>query len=169
MAAHPSPNSLWQLLFTLTDRLRELENGECSPKFLEETFSLTINQTRVIRMVKELQEARFGEITLKILSEHLKITAAAASEMVENLVQKGVLKRTPSSNDRRAISLALSDEAQDFIRRRQNGFDSVTADFLNSNGKEENLQLFNLLEKFNKQLSRLQPDSKSNSKEAKEK
>ena len=157
MAAHPSPNSLWQLLFTLTDRLRELENGECSPKFLEETFSLTINQTRVIRMVKELQEARFGEITLKILSEHLKITAAAASEMVENLVQKGVLKRT------------LSDEAQDFIRRRQNGFDSVTADFLNSNGKEENLQLFNLLEKFNKQLSRLQPDSKSNSKEAKEK
>ncbi len=145
-------NRLWRLLFSLTDRMKDFRNFEYSPIELESAFSLTINQTRVIRAVWELEEKRGGEVTLKLLSEYLRITAAAASEMVENLVQKGVLKREQSRSDRRAISLGLSDAAKVFLQRRWDDFDRISREFLESIEPEEGKLLVALLERFQKKL-----------------
>lgn len=49
------------------------------------------------------------------LSEHLEITNAAVSQLVDKLVQAGMLTRTEDPNDRRAKKVELSAEGKKFI------------------------------------------------------
>ncbi|RJP51293.1 MAG: MarR family transcriptional regulator [Anaerolineaceae bacterium] len=51
------------------------------------------------------------------LSEHMEITAAAASQTVEKLVQSGLLDRAEDPNDRRAKQVTLSAKGRDLIER----------------------------------------------------
>jgi DNA-binding MarR family transcriptional regulator len=49
------------------------------------------------------------------LSDHMEITAAAASQMVEKLVQTGLLDRTEDPHDRRAKHVTLSVKGRELI------------------------------------------------------
>jgi MarR family transcriptional regulator, organic hydroperoxide resistance regulator len=49
------------------------------------------------------------------LSEHMEITAAAASQTVEKLVQSGLLERAEDPNDRRAKQVTLSPKGREMI------------------------------------------------------
>jgi len=49
------------------------------------------------------------------LSGHMEITTAAASQMVEKLVQSGLLERTEDPNDRRAKQVTLSPKGRELI------------------------------------------------------
>lgn len=51
------------------------------------------------------------------ISTHLDITAAAASQMVDGLVQKGYLTRVEAEHDRRAKQIALSLEGRALIEK----------------------------------------------------
>jgi DNA-binding MarR family transcriptional regulator len=51
------------------------------------------------------------------LSEHMEITAAAASQTVEKLVQSGLLERAEDPNDRRAKQVTLSPKGHDLIEK----------------------------------------------------
>lgn len=51
------------------------------------------------------------------LSEHLEITPAAASQLVDRLVQAGLLEREEDPNDRRARQLALTEAGRALIER----------------------------------------------------
>ncbi len=51
------------------------------------------------------------------LSEHMDITNAAASQLVDKLVQAGLLNRTEDPNDRRARQLVLTDKGKDLIEK----------------------------------------------------
>jgi len=57
------------------------------------------------------------------LSDHMEITAAAASQTVEKLVQAGYLDRTEDPSDRRAKQITLSAKGRDLIEK------SITARF----------------------------------------
>src|SRR5512145_2651122 len=49
------------------------------------------------------------------LSDHLEITSAAASQLVDKLVQSGLLDRAEDPNDRRAKQVTLSVKGRDLI------------------------------------------------------
>jgi DNA-binding MarR family transcriptional regulator len=49
------------------------------------------------------------------LSEHMEITAAAASQTVEKLVQSGLLERAEDPNDRRAKQVTLSPKGRELV------------------------------------------------------
>lgn len=51
------------------------------------------------------------------LSDHMEITAAAASQTVEKLVQSGLMERTEDPNDRRAKQVTLSSKGRDLIEK----------------------------------------------------
>jgi len=51
------------------------------------------------------------------LSERMEITAAAASQTVDKLVQSGLLERTEDPNDRRAKQVTLSPKGRDLIEK----------------------------------------------------
>ena len=54
-----------------------------------------------------------GECGISNLSEHMDISAAAASQLVDKLVQAGLLERTEDPHDRRAKQVALSPKGRD--------------------------------------------------------
>ncbi|MFZ1756103.1 MAG: MarR family transcriptional regulator [Caldilineaceae bacterium] len=82
---------------------------------------------------------RGGECGISDLSEHMETTVAAASQLVEKLVQAELLERTEDPTDRRAKRVALSPAGQAFIqqgiRERYDWVDQL-ADTLNPEEKE---------------------------------
>jgi DNA-binding MarR family transcriptional regulator len=58
-----------------------------------------------------------GACGMSGLSERFEISPAAASQMVDKLVQSGYLKREEDPNDRRAKLLNLTDKGRDLIER----------------------------------------------------
>ena len=51
------------------------------------------------------------------LSEHLEITNAATSQLVDKLVQAGLLERAEDPNDRRAKQVSLTSQGKGFIEK----------------------------------------------------
>ena len=70
-------------------------------------------------------------------AEKLGITPAAASEMVNTLVRKGVFTREENPTDRRAISIRISGDFQKRFRQSELLFDRLTADFMKTIDPEE--------------------------------
>jgi DNA-binding MarR family transcriptional regulator len=58
-----------------------------------------------------------GPCGMSEISERFDITAAAASQLVEKLVQAGYLERAEDPHDRRARLLTLSAKGSEFIKR----------------------------------------------------
>ena len=58
-----------------------------------------------------------GECGITDISEHLDVTAAAASQMVEGLVQKGLLERVENPHDRRAKQVSISTKGRALIEK----------------------------------------------------
>lgn len=54
-------------------------------------------------------------IALKTLAQNLQMTVPATSLLVENMVNKGFLERTPNPEDRRAVCIRLSADGAEFI------------------------------------------------------
>ena len=61
-----------------------------------------------------------GACGMSTVSERFEISPAAASQLVDKLVQNNLVKREEDPNDRRAKLLNLSDKGRDLI---QNGID----------------------------------------------
>ncbi len=125
--------SLWRNLFAIVDSLRE--HG--SPGVESNIANMTFNQLRMIKFVYTLNREYPEGVTLKILAESLSITPAAASEMVDALVRKDLLKRDHNPQDRRAVAITLSPTIK---RRFQDGerlFDQLANDFLATLTPEE--------------------------------
>jgi DNA-binding MarR family transcriptional regulator len=56
-----------------------------------------------------------GECGISDISEHMDTSAAAASQLVDKLVQAGLLERMESPRDRRVKQVALSPKGRAFI------------------------------------------------------
>ena len=93
-------------------------------------FKLTLNQLRMVKNVHGLVAQSGSGVKLKALAESLDITPAAASEMVETLVGKGVLTRASSALDRRSVSIKLGDKLQKRFRSREESFDRLAEEYL---------------------------------------
>ena len=124
-----SCSSLWRAVFRISGYMRERNIGSEDKIF----YRLTYNQLRMIQCVYVCGPG----LSLKVLAEKLGITPAAASEMVNTLVRKGVLTRRESPRDRRAIAISISDEYQCRFKHSERLFDSVTADFMKTVAPDE--------------------------------
>jgi len=58
-----------------------------------------------------------GDCGMSAVSERFDITPAAASQLVDKLVQNGFIQRVEDPNDRRAKLLSLTDNGRDLIQR----------------------------------------------------
>ena len=56
-----------------------------------------------------------GESGVSEVGEYLGVSSAAASQMLERLVQMGLVTRTEDPNDRRAKRIALTEEGQRIV------------------------------------------------------
>ena len=58
-----------------------------------------------------------GECGISGLSAHLDVTAAAASQLVEGLVQRGLLERVENPHDRRAKQVSVTAKGRALIEK----------------------------------------------------
>ena len=136
--------SLWKRLLSAANSLRE-EQGESEERQL---FKLTLNQLRMVKNVHGLVGQTGSGVKLKALAESLEITPAAASEMVETLVGKGVLTRVSSELDRRSVSIQLGDKLKKRFRNREESFDRLAAAYISELPADDREKFLELLDGF---------------------
>lgn len=78
--------------------LATCEEGEC--------HEMSVSQLHMLRIVRQS-----GELTMSELAERMEVSPPSASAMVDRLVEKGVLSREHSTQDRRKVVVRVSPEA----------------------------------------------------------
>lgn len=73
-------------------------------------YGLTVRQGAAISQLKVLQETTPEGVSLKEFAKHLQMTIPASSLLVESIVSKGYMQRTPNPNDRRAVRIKLTEK-----------------------------------------------------------
>lgn len=99
---------------------------------------LTVRQCSAIARVELLTQECPQGISLKMLAHHLQMTVPATSLLVEALVSRGLLERTPNPNDRRAVCIRISEKGRSFFEE-VNGLVNKEMDELASVLSEEEM------------------------------
>ena len=76
---------------------------------------ISVPQFRVLGFIKHHPGA-----SLSMVAEHIGLTLPSMSTAVDGLVKRGLVEREPSSEDRRRVSLTMTDEGRE-------AFESATA------------------------------------------
>jgi len=91
---------------------------------------------------------RMGRSGVTDLGDHLGVTSAAASQMLERLVQQGLILRTEDPDDRRVKRIVLTERGSqtlgDGIRARQGWLDDL-AETLSPTEKAQITESLNIL------------------------
>ena len=91
---------------------------------------------------------REGKCGVTELGKHLDVTSAAASQMLERLVQQELILRTEDPKDRRGKQIVLTDKGdrvlEEGIRARQSWLDDLT-ETLSDGEKETIMGALNIL------------------------
>jgi DNA-binding MarR family transcriptional regulator len=91
---------------------------------------------------------RRGRSGVTDLGDHLGVTSAAASQMLERLVQQGLILRSEDPNDRRVKQIVLTDKGcrilEEGIRARQGWLDDL-ANAVSDSEKEPIMAALNIL------------------------
>lgn len=83
---------------------------------------------------------RQGSSAVSDMGEHLGVTSAAASQMLERLVQQGIILRTEDPNDRRVKQIVLTDKGRQVLQggiNARQGWLAELADNLTDSEKEQ--------------------------------
>jgi DNA-binding MarR family transcriptional regulator len=84
-------------------------------------YDVTPSQVRAIRVL-----SAHGGVRSKELADHLKIAPRSATEVVDALEAKGLVRRSPDPDDRRAVVVALTDRGRELSEevRRARGVET---------------------------------------------
>lgn len=89
------------------------------------------------------------------IGEHLGVTSAAASQMIDRMVQQGLLERTEDTNDRRVKQISVTEKSRQLIEKsiaaRQKWMEDLTT-VLSPAEQEQIIQSLTLLTRSARQL-----------------
>lgn len=91
----------------IRNRIFRHNTGQAEGKFCE----LSLPQMHLVNVTRE-----HGKATIKELSELLGVSPPSASAMVDRLVEKGILVREQSREDRRKVLVSLSSRADSVLQ-----------------------------------------------------
>lgn len=96
-----------------------------------------------LRFIKETKNP-----SMKTISEHLCITPASTSNLIDGLVESGFLKRTFIKNDRRIIRLKITEKGLVFLKSGQEKANEKMNEIFSELTEEELDSFSKLLNKF---------------------
>lgn len=70
-------------------------------------LEVTPGQVRALRVL-----THHGEMRMSALSDHLRIAPRSGTEVADDLERRGLVRRRPDPDDRRAVLVALTDEGR---------------------------------------------------------
>jgi len=110
---------------------------------------LSVAQMHVVLATRER-----GELTVSQLAEIGGVSAPSASAMVDRLVEKGVLVREQSREDRRKVMVRLSPQAEEHVGKAEENMLQVFVDLVEKIGPETTRQWVEVLERVRGVLDR---------------
>lgn len=102
-----------------------------------------------------------GQCGVTDIADHLAVTSPAASQLVDRLVQQGLLERNEDPNDRRAKQIALSPAGRQLI---QDGIEARvrwTAELTTVLSPEDQAVIVTALEALTSAAIQLDPDNQA--------
>ena len=107
-------------LFDTADAFHELAFAE----MLKKGANLTVRQCIMVKEMSMLAATNPEGVPLKEIAARLELTPGTVSELVETLVQRGILRRETDAADRRKVKIRLSDE---YYRKLEEGLGRMSA------------------------------------------
>jgi len=104
-----------------------------------------------VQMVMAVQSS--GEVTITTLAGKLKVSVPSASCMVDRLVEKGVLLRERSVQDRRKVVVRLSEQASVHAERMEGAVLAAFLDLVEKVGPETAEKWCEVLERVEQVLA----------------
>lgn len=113
----------WKYLFQISNLFRSV--SAVRSHTIDHTHEaaigkITVNQSRIISYIFTNSDKDIG---VKSIARNLRVSAAAASQAVERLVEAGLIDRKQDPSDRRAVMISLSNAGKKFL-------DSIRAESL---------------------------------------
>ena len=100
-----------------------------------------------------------GAFGMSEVSERFEITPAAASQLVDKLVQNGFVQREEDPKDRRAKSLNLTDKGRELVRRGAQERYHWVDDLAGKLSATERVKVSEALEMMTKAVKELEADA----------
>ncbi len=97
-----------------------------------------------------------GHCGMSDLSEHMDVTIAATSQLVEKLVQNGLLTRTEDPDDRRAKFVALSPKGKEIIEKGFNERHQWVDEWENSLTADEKMKIADAFDRMIRATTKLE-------------
>lgn len=144
----PRNMKIWEYLFLVTDQLRNHALSQEPIRDMAFFHALSINQGRLLKMLLHLTHFNPEGVTLKQLAGKLSVSPAAASEMVENLVKKGLIVRLQNPEDRRSILIDFSGETKEKLQAVNRFLDRTVGEIMKDFTAEEQALFINMMERF---------------------
>lgn len=115
----------------INDQILKIQN-HCLASFGADSQSeLSLAQLHVVRIVRECDE-----LSMRELAEKLDVSAPSASAMVDRLVEKGILCREHSTQDRRKVVIRISAESLRKAEAIESGILALFVDLVQKIGSE---------------------------------
>ena len=110
-----TPHLLFRRLLDILDEFRRESIKAINAPSKKKLYGLTVRQGSAISQLRLMLEDEPMGIALKDLASRMQMTVPATSIMVDALVTRGYMERTPNPNDRRAVCLKLTDKGNELF------------------------------------------------------
>ena len=99
---------LQQVLVSLR---RIIRATDLQSKRLVRECGLTLPQVMVLRAIDAL-----GDVTVRCISEHVSLSQATVTTILDRLESRGLVERVRSRTDKRVVNARLTEQGQDTLR-----------------------------------------------------
>jgi DNA-binding MarR family transcriptional regulator len=106
-------------------------------------WDVSPHQSRALRVIARHQPTRLG-----VVADHLRVAPRSATEVVDGLEERGLVRRLPDATDRRAVLVELTDEGRDLLEKLEVARSEQSAAHLSVLTPREQEQLTRLLRKL---------------------
>ena len=141
-----------RMICDCADELGEYWLAGQSREDIRDIMKLSICQKRMIRKIWRMTEREPDGVMLKDIAGKLSLSCSSVSVMVDAMVQRGILEREVSREDRRKVLIRISEKGMEFPRIYENYFNGLCAEFSSSQDPEDMRVFTAVLEKFTKFL-----------------
>ncbi|WP_052090727.1 MarR family transcriptional regulator [Desulfosporosinus sp. HMP52] len=125
-------------------------------------LDLSVSKTELLAM---LIVDRYGEVIMSQISDYLNAPLSTTTGLVNRLVKNGYLQRERSEEDRRIVTIQLTDKGKTMMRELKATIESYLERFNALLSAEERQLLFKIIMKIVNELSRKDPDAENHEKQ----
>lgn len=127
-----------RIMLALREVMQEMDNHS---RRLMKNYDITVTQIISLYAIYEK-----GAMTLSVLSKHVHLSSSTLVGVIDRLEEKGLLKRTRDTHDRRAIFIDVTQKGREFVQTSPHLLHNRLDDKLKTLSESEQIIIANSLD-----------------------